>query len=113
MTDFEKFAHALALTETLNNPQAFGDDGRAYGRWQMHPAFVAEWAPTERDVNETWDGLFRDTLENFYLKRTRAGVPLHILVMEFHLGVHAVASGEWDSKYGLRFAEFYDGEVKT
>lgn len=113
MTDFERFAHALALTESHDNPQAFGDDGLAYGRWQMHPAFVDDWWPDDIGVDWSWDHLFRAALLRFYSTRSAAGVPLQKVVMEFHLGVHAVAAGEWDTKYGLRFADFYDGVEKT
>jgi hypothetical protein len=108
MTDFDKFAQALALTESNDNPQAFGDDGLAYGRWQMHPAFVDEWWPAELEVLWSWDHLFRAALLRFYSARFQPGRTLEQVVMEFHLGVHAVAEGKWDQAYQKRFQDFYN-----
>ena len=113
MTDFERFAKALALTESNDDPRAWGDHGVAAGRWQMHPAFVDEWLPISMEVAESWDQLFHDTLENFYQVRTAKGVALDKLVMEFHLGVHAVAEGKSDADYAARFAKFYEGVKST
>lgn len=112
MTDFDKFAHALALTESDDNEHVWGDNGVAVGRWQMHPAFVAEWTPLHLEVAESWDGLFRDTLKHFYEVRTAKGVTGTKLAMEFHLGVRAVAIGRWDTPYQLRFEEFYNMVLK-
>jgi hypothetical protein len=113
MTDFEKFAYALALTESHNDPRAWGDDGVAVGRWQMHPAFVDEFWPADLEVAESWDDLFRAVLREFYGKRQALNVPLPIMVMEFHLGVRAVAEGKRDANYAARFAKFYLAEENT
>jgi hypothetical protein len=107
MTDFERFASALAMTESNNNPQAFGDDGLAYGRWQMHPAFVDEWWPDDVGVDWSWDQLFINALLRFYDTRLQPGRSLIDVVMEFHLGVQAVKDGKWDKPYAERFTGFY------
>jgi hypothetical protein len=107
MTDFEKWAKALALTESNDNPHAWGDNGKACGRWQMHPDFVDGWLPTNENVAESWDDLFHDTLLNFYNNRIQAGVEPHKVAMEFHLSRHAVAEGKDDPGYAARFAKFY------
>lgn len=113
MTDFEKFAHTLALTESNDNPRAWGDNGVAAGRWQMHPAFVAEWVRRSIEVAESWDEVFRDTLEHFYQVRRAEGVKMVRLAMEFHLGVHGVAEGEWDKEYATRFLVYYNVNYVT
>lgn len=109
MTDFEKFAHALALTESHDNPQAWGDQGLAVGRWQMHPAFVDNYWPDDIGVDWSWDHLCRAALLRFYSTRFQPGRTLEQVVMEFHLGVHAVAEGDWDAVYAARFQTFYRG----
>ncbi len=66
MTGFERFAAALALTESDDDQKAWGDQGLAIGRWQMHPAFVAEWWPDDIAVGWSWDRLFHAALLKFY-----------------------------------------------
>src|ERR1700732_382897 len=111
MTDFERFAAALALTESDNDQKAWGDQGLALGRWQMHPAFVDEWWPDDIGVDWSWDHLFHAALLRFYSKKFVAGVTLSTVVMEFHLGVQAVKDGRWDATYWLRFSKHYDAPV--
>jgi hypothetical protein len=112
MTDFERFAQALALTESNDNPHAWGDQGLAVGRWQMHPAFVDEWWPGDIGVDWSWDRLFRAALLRFYSTKCEPLVSVVNLVMQFHLGVHAVAEGKWDKDYEARFVGFYTQVVK-
>ncbi len=107
MTGFEKFAKALALTESNDNAQAWGDQGLACGRWQMHPAWVDEWWPDGIEVNWSWDHLFRAALLRFYTAKFQPGIVLSKIIMEFHLGAAAVASGEFDHAYARKFALNY------
>lgn len=108
MTDFERFAHALAMTESHDKPEAIGDDGLAFGRWQMHPAWLDEWWPDGLGVDWSWDRLFREGLKRFYDSRMLPGVSLIDVVMMFHLGEHAVKEGKWDRPYQDRFTGFYE-----
>lgn len=108
MTEFERFAVALALTESDNDQKAWGDQGLAMGRWQMHPAFVDEWWPDDIGVDWSWDHLFHAALLRFYTTRYVQGVTLSTVVMEFHLGVKAVNEGRWEAIYWERFRKFYD-----
>ena len=113
MTDFERFAAALALTESDNDQKAWGDQGLAMGRWQMHPAFVDEWWPDDIGVDWSWDHLFHAALLRFYTTRYVQGVTLNRVVMEFHLGVHAVKEGHWDKTYWERFRKYYDAQITS
>jgi hypothetical protein len=111
MTDFERFAAALALTESDNDQKAWGDQGLAMGRWQMHPAFVDEWWPDDIGVDWSWDHLFHAALLRFYTKRFVERVTLFTVVMEFHLGVQAVKDGRWDATYLERFRMHWSAPV--
>jgi hypothetical protein len=108
MTEFERFAAALALTESDNDQKAWGDQGLAMGRWQMHPAFVDQWWPTNIEVDWSWDHLFHAALLRFYTARYVQGVTLETVVMEFHLGVQAVKEGRRDATYLARFGKHYN-----
>lgn len=108
MTDFERFAAALALTESDNDQKAWGDQGLAMGRWQMHPAFIDEWWPDGIGVDWSWDHLFHAALLRFYTTKYVQGVTLSRVVMEFHLGVQAVEEGRWDKPYWNRFSKYYN-----
>lgn len=105
--DYEKWRSALAMTESQNNPHAWGDEGLAVGRWQMHPAFVWDFGPDDVTVRESWDALFMSTLLNFFTERGPVVKDPVRLAMEFHLGVAAVAAGKWDDAYAVRFGSFY------
>ncbi len=113
MTDFERFAAALALTESDDDQKAWGDQGLAVGRWQMHPAFVDEWWPDDIEVGWSWDRLFHAALLKFYTARFVQGVTLSTVVMEFHLGVAAVKEGRQDPHYLTKFVKFYDSPVQA
>ena len=40
--DFGHFMDAVALVESGNNPKALGDNGKAWGAWQMHKAAIQD-----------------------------------------------------------------------
>jgi hypothetical protein len=107
VTDFERFAKALALTESTDNPRAWGDEGLACGRWQIHPAWLDTYWPDDIGVAWSWDQLFRAALLRFWGEmRTKALSP-EIMAMTFHLGHVPIPPGDWDEKYGERFANWY------
>ena len=107
--DFAKWSLALAMTETANNSQAWGDNGQAVGRWQMHPSFIQQWSEGVRwGLDWTWDQVCRVALTAFFMERSRVYTdPVH-LAMEFHLGVEGVANGGWDQPYATAFLRFYN-----
>ncbi|HVH78587.1 MAG TPA: hypothetical protein VM782_04300 [Stellaceae bacterium] len=134
MTEFERFAEALAKTESSDTEIAWGDpkepQGSTYdhnlnparlipgrnfmacGRWQMHPAWYHDWVPLKVPVDASWDEMFRESLENFWNSGVGVGDdPLHI-AMKFHLGVAAVRGGKWDQPYADRFARFYGAKTE-
>ncbi len=110
-SNFEKFALALALTESDDNERAWGDDGGhgvnylACGRWQMHPAFVWEFGPAQVQVLDSWNTVFKHTLFNFWMSRGAAGRSENQIAMEFHLGVAAVKEGRWAKGYDEDFTK--------
>jgi hypothetical protein len=87
---FEKFAHTLALTESFDDPEAWGDYGQACGRWQMHPAFYAQWHG-EAVLGETWDEEFKVALKRFWDAGQREDRSVAEMVAGFHL--HGQPSG--------------------
>lgn len=110
MNEFERFALALAWTESNNNPEAWGDHGLAMGRWQMHPVWYAEWADPAIQVGWSWDQAFRAALRRFWDGTRGRGVSLLATVMIFHLGASAVERGEWEGVYEIRFMKFWDAQ---
>ena len=134
MTEFERFAEALAKTESNDRELAWGDPkehagtspivvggndslalGRnfmACGRWQMHPAWYAEWADPAIQVGWSWDDAFRAALKRFWVKETPNVTTEVDKAMIFHLGASAWARGEWDRPYADRFARFYGAKTE-
>ena len=129
MTEFERFAEALAKTESGDLELAWGDpknahqesivyrngsgwlvsgrDFLAMGRWQMHPAWYAEWADPAMQVGWSWDEAFRAALHKFWDAYDRQSVPIANRMMIFHLGASAFARGQWDQDYADRFHRFW------
>ena len=134
MADFERFAEALAKTESDDRELAWGDpksrEGLTYigvgtaarrfegsnfmacGRWQMHPAWYAEWADPAIQVGWSWDEAYRAALKRFWVKETPNVTTEVDKAMIFHLGSSAWARGEWDQPYADRFTRFYDTKTK-
>ena len=101
MTDPEKFARAIALTESNADPHAYGDNGQALTSFQCHPAWVWQWATKlsiSPRVSQTWESWIGDVVIAFY--QHCAGLKLTPVeaAMYYHLG-HV---GKDDS-YGNRF----------
>jgi hypothetical protein len=105
----EQFLACLAETETNDNPRAWGDNGRAIGRFQVHP----DWVHTQEVrfglqpvLNETWDSFITRLVTKFF--------ELHIgtmdeqeVAMYFHLGHRTLPTdADWDTHYAERFQGF-------
>ena len=110
MNEFERFALALAWTESSNQETVWGDRGLACGRWQMHPAWYAEWADPAIQVGWSWDRAFRAALRRFWDEYERQKVAISDRAMIFHLGASAFHRGEYDGPYAVRFAKFWDAQ---
>lgn len=108
MTDFERFAKALALTESNDKQFVWGDDGIACGRWQMHPAWVYRYWPHYIGVDWSWDHLFRAALVRFW-GELAGSASITVLAMEFHIGHWVLPSDTaWDEPYAARFKMHWD-----
>src|SRR5882672_2144371 len=99
MSTVDQFLDALAAVESSNNPQAWGDGGRAMGRWQVHPDrlwFEANRYGREPELGETWDSFVRRVLESIYYSLLETREPRE-LAMYWHVG-HWTAPDrpDWD-----------------
>jgi len=103
MTEFDRFKRALALTETKDCPTAWGDEGRACGRWQMHVDFCFDYRPGGVVVGETWDEYFDDCLKCFWLRHRGEADSMLAMAAIFHLGHWAWKRGDHDDEYLERF----------
>lgn len=111
MTEFQKFKIVLALTETKDQPEKFGDAGRACGRWQMHPEFFFDFFPGRPRPGSTWDEWFEPALQGFWL-HYRARYPNVFMLAEiFHLGWRAWERGDHDAEYSARFRTYWETMV--
>jgi hypothetical protein len=95
------FAKLLAQVESNNNPTAWGDRGQAMGRFQVHPAWMWDWADQPR-INMTWDEWAEAAVFAFF--DAHPGLNPRLLMMQFHIG-HAVTptGSEWDDAYAKRW----------
>ncbi len=108
----ETFATILGLVESDGNPNALlGDDGRAAGRFQIHPDFLWEWAnrlKLQPKLNERWDSFYSRLVQAFFT------FPFHLkllpveVAMTFHKG-HIVRWAtplppDWDQDYANRWS---------
>ena len=106
MTTVDQFLKALAVVESSDDPEAWGDDGRAMGRWQVHPDRLFHEVSHNlifTKVGESWDQLVARVLRtiwDFYAYRVSQGE----IAMYWHVG-HWCKPGDstWDAKYAARF----------
>ncbi len=101
-----EFAAAIGEIESGDNPDSWGDQGRAMGRYQLHPDWLWEWASrlgTAPHLNERWDDWATRIVEAFFVRWTAVMLPVEV-AMFFHEG-HVIKAGAagWDSKYADRF----------
>jgi hypothetical protein len=107
MTTVDQFLKALAEVESSDDPQAWGDGGRAMGRWQVHPDRLwgeMHLAILKPELGETWDHLAERilrTIWNFYGDKVTPGE----IAMYWHVGHWCKpADSTWDAGYASRFA---------
>lgn len=106
MTTVDQFLKALAVVESHDDPEAWGDAGRAMGRWQVHPDRLWQEMHTytiSPVLGETWDQLVARVVRamfNFF----QAEKPPEQIAMYWHLGHWWGPTHEdWDKKYAARF----------
>jgi hypothetical protein len=102
----DQIIKALALIESNANWAAWGDGGRAMGRWQVHPDrlwFEARRFDLEPKLGETWDSFVARVLQAIVHVAMQTQLPLNI-AMYWHLGHWTYPDKpDWDSKYAARF----------
>lgn len=107
-----EFTHALAMTESTDNPEAWGDHGHAVGRYQVHPDWLWGWAKhfsVEPLLMETWDSFIARVIGRFFVWHQSELKPVEI-AMKFHLGHLAHPSdADWDAAYAARFNRYAGG----
>jgi hypothetical protein len=105
----QEFAHAIAIVESgdRSNPP-MGDDGRARGRYQMHPDFYEEWKLNlniHAQLSETWDSLDTRIVQGYFTFRTGQGLTPVQAAVSYHRG-HICREGDSDwlkDNYAARF----------
>ena len=105
----QEFAHAIAIIESgdRSNPP-MGDDGRARGRYQVHPDFYEEWMTRlnlHAQLGETWDGLDSRIVQGYFTFRTGMGLTPVQAAVSYHRG-HICREGDSDwlaDDYAARF----------
>jgi hypothetical protein len=106
--NFADWSHALALVESRDNPNvALGDNGRAAGRWQIHPSFYDTWRePVPFGQEPTWDDMFSLALKKFYDKAVADGIDDADAAVGFHLhGAPRAGSAAEDPAYAQAFRQ--------
>lgn len=106
MVSVDQFLKALAVTESADDPEAWGDAGRAMGRWQVHPDRLwseARLRELEPHLGETWDQFVACVLRAVFAKFIGFG-RADVVAMYWHVGhlVHPT-DPDWDQKYAERF----------
>lgn len=106
MTTVDQFLKALAVVESKDDPEAWGDGGQAMGRWQIHPARYADelkHTSTVAHNGDTWDQVVAEMLRTIWTIYHVGWSPVAI-AMYWHRG-HWVEStdADWDAKYAARF----------
>lgn len=106
MITVDQFLKALAIVESSDNPEAWGDAGRAMGRWQIHPerfwyeCRVRSLLPIR---GETWDQVTARILLAIWSFYFNENAPEEI-AMYWHLGHWTDATKpDWDAKYAVKF----------
>lgn len=106
MTTVDQFLKALAVVESHDDPEAWGDAGRAMGRWQVHPDRL--WHEMQHGLifpklGETWDQLVARVLRTIWQFYFDKVTPLEI-AMYWHVG-HWVTPTDstWDKKYEAKY----------
>lgn len=108
MTTVDQFLDALAQVESSNNPAAWGDNGKAMGRWQVHPdrlwSEAGRWHQAPR-LDETWDSFVRRVLTAMYDGMVKSLGPVSV-AMYWHKG-HTTdpSKDDWDLPYATKMSD--------
>ena len=104
------FAKAIAVVESgdRSNPP-LGDDGRALGRYQMHPDSSGSGRRISKQclrLSETWDAYFTRLIQQYFGYRTGQGLTAIQAAVSFHVG-HIVREDDptWDAQYASDFTD--------
>ena len=103
-----EFCRVIAEIESSNVATAWGDGGRAMGRYQVHPAWVWTYATAFKlppaDF-EKWDDWVFGLVAQFFAHYSTADGPLEV-AMRFHLGhLSRMSDADWDGEYAAKFVE--------
>ena len=111
MMTAQHFAYAIGKVESNNTPYgAFGDGGRAMGRWQIHPDTLDTYKrmfSISATLGETWDSLIYRIVIAFYDHYTLIEkLTAPECAMTWHIGhpMHIDSPG-WDANYNERFLQ--------
>jgi hypothetical protein len=116
MEEVDRFIKILGQVESSDDPEAWGDSGRAAGRFQQHPSFYASWGPAPQDFRcqeRTWDWAFEFAARRFFriARATVPAKPMLAIAMALHLhgqvrwdGNDAVYAAKWQ-----QYAKAVDG----
>lgn len=104
----DQFATAIGIVESNGDSDVpLGDDGRALGRWQIHPDEMWTWAKRltlAPQVNETWDSFVGRLIKGFYSFHTVQTLTDVQIAMTWHLGhISREDSPDWDLAYADKF----------
>ena len=106
MPTVDQFLKALAIVESRDNPEEWGDAGRAMGRWQVHPDRLFDEcarSKIEPKLGETWDQLVARVLRAMWTYHYPMQDEVEI-AMFWHLGHFSTPTeSDWDAKYAVRF----------
>jgi hypothetical protein len=109
LNDEDTFVAALSKQESNDNIHAWGDSGRACGRFQQHPSFYASWGPRAVDfggVERDWDWAFVFAVRKFFraARATQPTISFLKIAMAFHLHGQIRWDG-WDEAYATRWTQ--------
>jgi hypothetical protein len=106
MTTVDQFLKALAMVESSDDPEAWGDAGRAMGRWQVHPDRLFGEMATYKispKLGETWDQLVERVLRVF-VARWSPEFSFDEIAQFWHLGHWPLSYPDgWDMQYASKF----------
>jgi len=101
-----QFVDILGATESDGWRYAWGDDGRAIGRFQAHPSWVWQFAHRYQIVpalDATWDQWVAQLVGLFFDEYSKSARPIEV-AMHFHVGHECGnAHRDWDIEYAQRF----------
>lgn len=105
-TTVEQFLKALAVVESKDDPEAWGDAGRAMGRWQVHLSKLWVYATAyylSPGIEETLDQFVASILRCMFVDYSNTLSPVEIAML-WHVRYLVKAGGkDWDLKYEARF----------